>query len=115
VGILEIIVVILLVVLNGFFAMSELAIVSSRPGRLERLAADGSAGARAALALAKDPSRFLAAVQMGVTLVGILAGALSGATVADRIEAWVGINPPLLPTPSRSPSSSWSSWSLTCL
>jgi putative hemolysin len=91
-GILEIIVVVLLVLLNGFFAMSELAIVSSRRGRLERLAADGSAGARAALALAKDPSRFLAAVQMGMTLVGILVGAFSGATVADRIEEWLGSN-----------------------
>ncbi len=89
-GILEIIVVVLLVLVNGFFAMSELAIVSSRHGRLERLAADGSAGARAALALAKEPSRFLAAVQLGMTLVGILAGAFSGATVADRIEGWVG-------------------------
>jgi putative hemolysin len=92
VGILEIVVVILLVLLNGFFAMSELAIVSSRQGRLERLAADGSAGASAALSLAKDPGRFLAATQFGMTLTGILAGAFSGATLADRIEEWVGFN-----------------------
>jgi putative hemolysin len=97
VGTLEIIVVILLVVLNGFFAMSEFAIVSSRPGRLERLAADGSAGARAALTLAKDSGHFLAAVQMGTTLVGILVGALSGATIADRIEGWVGLYSALAP------------------
>jgi putative hemolysin len=94
---LEIIVVILLVLLNGFFALSELAIVSSRHGRLERLAADGSTGARSALALAKDPSRFLATVQMGVTLVGILAGAFSGATIADRIEEWVGLHSAIAP------------------
>jgi putative hemolysin len=97
VGILEIIVVILLVLLNGFFVMSELAIVSSRRGRLERLAADGSAGAHAALALAEDPSRFLAAVQMGITLVAILAGAFSGATVADRIEGWIGFHSAIAP------------------
>ncbi len=96
-GILEIIVVILLVLLNGFFVMSELAIVSSRRGRLERLAADGSAGAHAALALAEDPSRFLAAVQMGITLVAILAGAFSGATVADRIEGWIGFHSAIAP------------------
>ena len=94
---LEIIVVILLVLLNGFFAMSELAIVSSRQGRLERLAANGSAGASAALSLAKDPSRFLAATQFGMTLTGILAGAFSGATLADRIEAWVGFNAAIVP------------------
>jgi putative hemolysin len=97
VGILELIVVILLVLLNGVFVMSELAIVSSRHGRLERLAADGSAGAHAALALAENPSRFLAAVQMGVTLVGILVGAVSGATVADRIEDWVGVYSAIAP------------------
>ena len=108
-GILEIVVVVLLVLLNGFFAMSELAIVSARQGRLERLAADGSAGASAALSLAKDPSRFLAATQFGMTLTGILAGAFSGATLADRIEEWVGLNTAIapMPSPSPSPSSSW--------
>ncbi len=97
VGILDIIVIFLLVLLNGLFAMAELAIVTSRPGRLERLGADGSAGARAALALAKDPGRFLAAVQMGITLVSILAGAFGGATIADKIEGWIGINPAIAP------------------
>ena len=109
-GILEIVVVILLVLLNGFFAMSELAIVSARQGRLERLAADGSAGASAALSLAKDPSRLLAATQFGMTLTGILAGAFGGATLADRIEEWLGLNAAVAALRQvRSPSAS-SSW-----
>ena len=95
--VLEIFVVVLLVLLNGFFAMSELAIVSSRQGRLERLAGDGSVGASAALSLAKDPSRLLAATQFGMTLTGILAGAFGGATVAERIEEWLGLNAAVAP------------------
>ena len=77
---LEIIVVVLLVLLNGFLAMAELAIVSSRRSRLEQLAAKGHSGARAALDLADDPGRFLATVQVGLTSIGILAGAFSGIT-----------------------------------
>lgn len=108
-GVLEIVVVVLLVLLNGFFAMSELAIVSARQGRLERLAAGGSAGASAALSLAKDPGRFLAATQFGMTLTGILAGAFSGATLADKSSSGsASIRPSLsMPSPSPSPSSSW--------
>lgn len=71
---LEIIIVLLLVVFNGFLAMSELAIISSRRARLERLATDGSAGARAALTLADDPGRLLAALQVGLTSIAVLAG-----------------------------------------
>ena len=67
-------VVVLLLMLNGFLAMSEIAIVSSRRGRLDQLADAGRADARTALALAADPSRYLAAIQMGMTLIGILAG-----------------------------------------
>lgn len=96
-GSLEIIVVTFLVVLNGFFAMSELAIVSSRHGRLERMAVDGNVGARAALSLANDPGRFLAATQFGMTLTGILAGAFSGATLAERIEEWIAFNAAVAP------------------
>ncbi|MBB3189978.1 putative hemolysin [Halomonas cerina] len=71
--------------LNGLLAMSELAIVSSRSTRLKTRAADGSRGARIALALSEDPGRFLSTVQIGITLVGVLAGAFSGATLGARL------------------------------
>jgi putative hemolysin len=84
--ILEIIVVLALFVLNGFFAMAELAIVSSRRAHLERLAKEGWLGANAAIALADDPARMLAAVQIGFTTSATLAGIFSGATLAERLE-----------------------------
>lgn len=70
-----------LILLNGLFSMSELAIVSARPARLRVLADRGSHGARTALALAADPGKFLSTVQIGITLVGIIAGAYSGASL----------------------------------
>ena len=82
---LEILVVLALVVLNGYFAMSELAIVSARPARLEALARKGVRGARLALALARDPGRMLSTVQIGITLVGIVAGAFGGAALAGPL------------------------------
>src|SRR5262245_38365171 len=88
----EIAIVLLLVLLNGFFAMSELAIVSARRARLKPLADEGNRGARRALHLAAEPTQFLATVQIGITLVGIIAGAYSGATlslpVAEMIGGW---------------------------
>ena len=81
-----------LILLNGFFAMSELAIVSARRPRLRAM---GTAGARAALALAEEPGRFLSGVQIGITLVGIINGAYSGATLAQpvgqRLAALTGL------------------------
>ena len=74
----EILIVLALVLLNGYFAMSELAVVSARPARLEALARKGSRGARLALALARDPGRMLSTVQIGITLVGIITGAFGG-------------------------------------
>ena len=83
-----------LILLNGVFAMSELAIVSARTARLRMAAERGSGGARTALQLAADPGKFLSTVQIGITLVGIIAGAYSGATlggpVAERLE-WLGV------------------------
>ncbi|MBX7513870.1 hemolysin family protein [Qipengyuania sp. GH38] len=80
-----------LIMLNGVFAMSELAIVSARTGRLQGAAQQGSAGAKAAIALAADPGKFLSTVQIGITLVGIVAGAYSGASlggpVGERLAA----------------------------
>ncbi|MBQ2261002.1 MAG: HlyC/CorC family transporter [Loktanella sp.] len=83
----EIAVVILLTLINGLLAMSELAIVSARPARLRLLADKGSKGAITAIRLAEDPGRFLSSVQIGITLVGILAGAFSGATLGARLAA----------------------------
>ncbi len=82
---IEVALVLCLICLNGLLAMSELAIVSARPGRLRMEAERGSVGARAALTLAGDPGRFLSTVQIGITLVGVLAGAFSGATIGRRL------------------------------
>ena len=86
---LDVLLILALVALNGVFAMSELAIVSSREARLKGLAKNGSRGARCALELASEPGRFLSTVQIGITLIGILAGAYSGASlgkpVAERL------------------------------
>lgn len=78
-----------LILLNGVFALSELAVVSSRRARLRVLAAAGRKGARRALALSTDPGRFLSTVQIGITLVGILAGAYSGATFGTDLALWL--------------------------
>ena len=83
----EIAAAIVLIALNGVFALSELAIVSSRLPRLQALAAGGRRGASTAVALARDPGRFLSTVQVGITLVGILAGAFSGAALGERAGA----------------------------
>jgi putative hemolysin len=89
----EIIIVLALFVLNGFFAMAELAIVSSRRAHLERLAKEGRPGAHVALALADDPARMLAAVQIGFTTTATLAGIFSGATLAERLEEFPHLVP----------------------
>jgi putative hemolysin len=82
---LELGIAILLIGLNGLFALSELSIVSARKARLKNMADSGRAGAATALRLAEDPGRFLSTVQIGITLVGILAGAFSGAALGDRL------------------------------
>ncbi|WP_242914323.1 MULTISPECIES: hemolysin family protein [Brevundimonas] len=79
-------VVLLLVVLNGMFAMTELAVVSSRKSRLQARAERGDRGARAALKLAEEPTQFLSAVQVGITLIGILAGAYGQASIAGQLK-----------------------------
>ena len=81
---LELAVVVGLIVLNGLFAMAEMAIVSSRRIRLQQMAESGSRGAARALALSENPSRFLSGVQVGITLIGILSGAFGGATLGAR-------------------------------
>src|SRR5215207_5078003 len=94
---IEIALIVALVLTNGALAMSEMAVVSSRRPRLQRLAARGDAGARTALALAEDPSRFLSTIQIGITLVGILTGAFGGATVAEQLARRLERVPVLAP------------------
>ncbi len=79
--------VFLLIVLNGLLSMAEMAVVSSSKPRLKLLADRGSRGARVALELAEDPASFLSTVQIGITLIGVLAGAVGGATLAEGIGA----------------------------
>jgi putative hemolysin len=84
--VIELVIILLLVLLNGFFAMSELAIVSSRRPRLQQMAQQGSRGAAQALRLVDDPGNFLSAVQVGITSIGVLAGAFGGATLAGQLD-----------------------------
>lgn len=93
----DILLVLVLVLLNGVFAMSELAIVSSRRVRLLQMAEDGSTGARRAMQLASEPTRFLSAVQVGITSIGILNGAIGEAAVASRLRASFEQIPALAP------------------
>ncbi|MGH6739330.1 MAG: hemolysin family protein, partial [Bradyrhizobium sp.] len=86
---IELAIITVLIVINGLLSMSELAIVSSRPARLALLAERKLSGAQQALALASDPGRFLSTVQIGITLVGILSGAFSGATLGQRLTQWL--------------------------
>jgi putative hemolysin len=85
---IELAVVVALVLLNGLLALAELAVVSSRRSRLQILVDRGVTGSRRALALASDPGRFLSTVQVGITLVGVLSGAFSGATLGVRLAEW---------------------------
>lgn len=93
---IDVVTILALVVLNAVLAMSELAIVSSREARLKAMARSGSSGAQAALELAADPGRFLSTVQTGITLIAIVAGAYSGASLgqptADRLQL-LGLDP----------------------
>lgn len=86
---LEILFVLLLTLTNALLAMSELAIVSARRSRLQHMARSGDQRARVALRLIDDPGRFLATVQVGITLVGVLAGAFGGTTIAGHFGSWL--------------------------
>lgn len=92
----DVAIILVLILLNGVFAMSELAIVSSRDPRLQAAEKRGSRGATIARQLASDPGRFLSTVQVGITLIGVLTGAYSGASlgrpVAERLQALSGMD-----------------------
>jgi len=82
----DVVIILALVALNGVFAMSELALVSSRKPRLQAARKAGKGGAAAALRLAEDPGKFLSTVQIGITLIGIIAGAYSGASLGGPVS-----------------------------
>lgn len=93
----EILIILGLVLLNGVFSMSEAAVIASRKARLQQAAERGDRRARAALRLANDPERFLSTVQIGITLIGILAGVFGGATVAGQLADLLDDIPLLAP------------------
>jgi putative hemolysin len=92
---LEVFLIFVLLIINGLFSMSEIAVVSARKIRLEQRANDGDAGARTAIELASQPDRFLSTVQIGITLVGILSGAFGGAAIAEKVTPYVAQIPVL--------------------
>lgn len=94
---IEILLILLLVLANGVFAMSEIALVSARRARLQRMANGGNRKAAAALRLAENPDRFLSTVQIGITLIGVFAGAFGGATLAEQIEERLKAYPQFAP------------------
>jgi len=94
---LEILIIVALTFANGLFAMSEIAVVSSRRAKLQSMADAGNTRARTALALVEYPTRFLATVQIGITLVGIFAGAYGGVTLAQPLAEALGQVPFLAP------------------
>ncbi len=84
---MDIALLLFLILINGFFSMAEMAVVSSRKARLQRLTDDGSPGAQSALSLHTEPSNFLSAIQVGITSVGILSGAIGETVLADPLAA----------------------------
>jgi putative hemolysin len=93
----EILLILALILANGVFSGSEIAVVSARKVRLEQLASQGNVGAQMALRLANAPNNFLATVQVGITLIGILSGAVGGATLAQRLQPLIARIPQLRP------------------
>jgi putative hemolysin len=95
--ILELAIILLLIIINGIFVMSEIALVSSRKTRLQQLANEGDKGSRTAMELADSPNRFLSTAQIGVTFISIMAGAYGGATFAGELEARLNQFPIMAP------------------
>jgi putative hemolysin len=100
-------IVVLLILLNGLFAMSETALVSARKASLRQRADAGDDRARAALELANSPNRFLSTVQIGISLIGVLSGAVGGATIAEPLA---GALSSAVPASHRTPGPSPSAW-----
>jgi putative hemolysin len=90
---LQLAIILVLILVNGFFAMAEIAVISARQARLQHAAALGRSGAQVALDLKRDPSRFLSTVQIGITVISVLASVIGGATLADALARWLGAIP----------------------
>ncbi|MCC6805729.1 MAG: HlyC/CorC family transporter, partial [Anaerolineae bacterium] len=90
---MELLIILLLIVINGVFSMSEAAVIAARKVRLQQRAEKGDKGAQTALELAQEPNRFLSTVQVGITLIGILTGAFGGATIAEEIADLLSSTP----------------------
>ncbi len=86
---MEILIILFLILLNGIFSMSEIALISARKNRLESAAKKGNQSAQAALDLANSPNKFLSTVQIGITLIGILTGIFSGAKITDDVQLFI--------------------------
>jgi putative hemolysin len=86
---MDLLLLLLLILINGLLAMSEIAVVSARKSRLQKLADDGSPGAKAALDLSNEPSGFLSTIQVGITTVGILSGAIGENALAEPLAKWL--------------------------
>jgi len=86
---MSILVVLILIILNGIFAMTELALVTAKKSRLEKMAEDGDSRAKYALQLANNPNQLLSTIQIGITLIGVVTGAIGGATIAEQLSVYV--------------------------
>ena len=96
-NLMDILLIVFLILLNGLFSMAEMAVISSRKARLQNLADEGRLGADAALKLHLEPSRFLSTIQIGITSVGILSGAIGELVFSDPLAAWLRDIPALAP------------------
>lgn len=94
---MELLIILVLVLLNGVFAMAELALVSSRKFKLESLKKQRKLGAKEALALSENPTKFLSTVQIGITLIGVLLGVYGGKNLTDDLEQLLQKTPFLMP------------------
>lgn len=94
---LEILIILLLVLLNGIFSLSEMSVVSSRRVRLQQRANEGDAGAFNALQLSENPNNFLSTIQIGITLIGVLSGAVGGVGISKILAEWIDDIPILAP------------------
>ncbi len=94
---IEILIIFLLILLNGIFALSEIAVLSSRKARLQHRVNENKYGARTALQLAENPNIFISTIQVGMTLIGVLTGAVGGATIADALAVQFKLIPVLVP------------------
>lgn len=90
---MELLIILLFILFNGVFSMSEAAVIAARKARLQQFAEKGDHGAQTALELAQEPTRFLSTVQVGITLIGVLTGAFGGATIAEQLAAVIRQTP----------------------